>query len=385
MKLTMSLRDVRDQASRCLRDARCTYGSWPQNDPLCPIYWHDPSFTFSGGGYLFFLLALLENRIDFSPSTADYVFSCASCLACDSNCNIIRCHPPYADISDIIRLLRSEMIKRGFVPGRSLQKIYDEIKKRGDYGKAIAFNLPDQIKNDQADTILFTECIHNQNQKIIYEALFRLFEKVGTPISAFAEKECCGSSLYDFGFWKEVKPLVESNWLKMKSLESKKFIFINPHCQEFIQKRYPEILSNYTGINGQHVSQFLLDALKIGKLKSRKTDKVKVSYHDPCYLGRGLKIYDFPREVLTFLEGVELIEMKRNRENSFCCGYRILGNYVPNLAKDTAKERLREFKATGAELLITACAYCKEAFQKAMPNRDRQKVKDLVEFVEERV
>lgn len=385
MKLTMTLKDVQGAASRCLRDSRCTYGSWPQNDPLCPIYWHDPSFTFSGGGYLFLLLALLENKIDFNHSTADYVFSCASCLACDSNCNIIHCHPPYADISDIIRLLRSEMVKRGFIPEKSLQKVYDEIKKRKDYGEAIPFNLPNQIKNDQADTVLFTECSHNQAQKTIYEALSRLFEKIGTPVSSFSEKGCCGASLYDFGFWEEVKPLVESNWLNMKPLKEKRFVFVNPHCQEFIQKRYPEILPDYTGINGHHISQFLLDAFKSGRLKSRRTDKVKVSYHDPCYLGRGLKIYDTPREVLTSLEGVELIEMGRNRENSFCCGSRILGNYVPHLSKDTAKERLKEFRATGAELLITACPYCKEAFQRAMLNRDKQKVKDLVEFVEERV
>ena len=95
-------------------------------------------------------------------------------------------------------------------------------------------------------------------------------------------------------------------------------------------------------------------------------------------------IYDAPREVLASLKGVELVEMPRNRENSFCCGARTLGEYVPGLSEDTARERAREFEATGAELLITACAYCRDNFRKVMPAEDRARVKDLTELVDER-
>ena len=135
MKLTTTLEDVQAAASRCLRDGRCTYGSWPDNHILCPIYRHDPSFTFSGGGYLFLILALLDNKIDFDQSTADFAFSCAGCMACDSNCSLIRCHAPYVGILDIIRLLRSDAVKRGFVPEGIARNIYEEVKKRGDYGQ----------------------------------------------------------------------------------------------------------------------------------------------------------------------------------------------------------------------------------------------------------
>jgi Fe-S oxidoreductase len=240
------------------------------------------------------------------------------------------------------------------------------------------------INSDNADTIIFAECSHSKSQQDISEAAVSLLEKIGNPVSQFSEKGCCGSTLYDFGLWEQLEPLAKANWDKMKALKDKKFIFINPHCQEFIVNRYPEILPNYNSINSQHISQLLADAFKSGKLKSKKTDKVKVSFHDPCYLGRGLKIYDAPREVLASLNGVELVEMKRNKENSFCCGARALGDYIPNLSKDTAKERIKEFKAMGADLLITACAYCKDNFQKVMSSKDKGKVKDLVEFVDTR-
>jgi Fe-S oxidoreductase len=383
MKLATTLKDVQGAASRCLRDARCTYGSWPENHILCPIYWREPSFTFSGGGYLFLILALLENKIDFDQSTADFAFSCASCMSCDSNCSLIRSHEPYVGILDIIRLLRSEAVKKGFVP-EGAAKIYDKVKKTGDYGQASSLKLPEKISSDKADTVVFAECAHTEAQKDISEVVVRLLEKIGSPVSQFAEKGCCGSTLYDFGFWEQLEPLAKANWERMKALKEKQFVFINPHCQEFIVNRYPEILPDYSTVNNQHFSQVLADAFKDGKLKSKNRGKVKVSYHDPCYLGRGLNIYDAPREVLSSLDGVELVEMVRNRENSFCCGARTLGNYVPNISEDTARERIKEFEATSADLLITACAYCKEVFQKVLPDKDKERVKDLAELVEER-
>jgi Fe-S oxidoreductase len=348
------------------------------------MYSQFPSFTYSGGGFLFLALALLEKKIDFNQSVANFAFSCAGCLACDTKCTVIRSHKSHVSILDVIRVLRKESVKRGFIPEGVAKKLSGEVKKTGDYGHASRLKLPDKISSDKADTVVFSECSHTETQKEISGAAVRLLEKIGSPVSQLAEKGCCGSTLYDFGFWEQLEPLAKANWEGMKALKEKRFVFISPHCQEFIVKRYPEILSDYRGINDQHISQHLANAFKDGKLKSKKTDKVRVSYHDPCYLGRGLKIYDAPREVLSALDGVELVEMKRNRENSFCCGARVLGNYVPNLSKDTARERIKEFKATGADLLITACAYCKDNFQKVMPGKDRSRVKDLTEFVNER-
>jgi hypothetical protein len=80
------------------------------------------------------------------------------------------------------------------------------------------------------------------------------------------------------------------------------------------------IIDDFPGFKGMHFTELLLDAFNEGKLNSKKMAKVKVSYHDPCYLGRGLGLYDAPGQVLGHLKGVELVEMKRNREQSLCCG-----------------------------------------------------------------
>jgi heterodisulfide reductase subunit D len=384
MKLDATLQDVQPASSTCLRCSWCAYGPFPENYPLCPIYWHEPSFTFSGGGYLFLALAMLEDRIDFDPSVAEYLYSCAGCLACDTKCNVIGSHKSHLHILDAIRLMRSEAVKRGFVPEGVARKIYDEVKQKGDYGPASGLKIPEKISKADADTVVFAECFHSKSAKSIAEAVVRLLEKIGRPVAQFAEKGCCGSTLYDFGFWQELEPLAKANWDKMKALGTKQFVFINPHCQEFVVNRYAEIVPDYSPVNNQHISELLAEAFQKGKLKSKDTGKVRVSYHDPCYLGRGMGIYDAPREVIAALEGVELVEMPRSGENSFCCGARTLGDYVPGLSEDTARERVREFEATGAELLITACAYCKDSFQKVMPAKDRARVKDLAELVDER-
>jgi glycolate oxidase len=379
-----TLEDIRRAVSFCIRCGNCTYGAWPQNRTLCPIYAYDGCYAYSAGGLLYLVLALLNKTIEFDQSVADLAFSCPGCLACDSRCGIIRSQSPHVDPWDIIRLLRYECVKKGYIPTGRARKIYDEIEKKGHFGEPSSLKLSSKINRPNSKTVIFNECNHTRTQRKIAASTTRLLEKIRRPVAQFAETGCCGSTLYDLGFWDRLEPYITTNWEAMKKSIDKTFIFINPHCQEFVKKRYPEMVPESADLKTQHISQFLVSALKTGKLKHKKAGEVKVSYHDPCYLGRGLGIYEPPRTVLSLLEGVTLVEMERNRENSFCCGARAVGSYFPDIIEWTARERLKEFRATGADLLITACAYCKENFQKMLPEEERDRVKDITEFVDER-
>jgi len=384
MQITTELEDVRGASSLCIKCSNCTYGAWPQNYPLCPIYYRDRCYTYSAGGLLYVVQELLNGRLEFTKAVADLAYTCTGCLACDTNCGIIRSQTPNVDPWDIIRLLRHECAERGLVPEGIAKKVYDEVQKTGDYGKPAPLQLPDGISSDSAATVIFAECSHTGAQGDIAAAVAGLLGKIGSPVAQFAEKGCCGSTLYDLGFWGKLGALINANWEKMKALKDRTFVFTSPHCQEFIVKRYPETVPESKGLATKHITELLADAFKAGKLKSTKSDKIKVSYHDPCYLGRGLGIYDAPREVLAALDGVELVEMERNRENSFCCGARAVGSYFENMPEWTARERMKDFEATGADVLVTACAYCRDSFRAVLPDKDKGRVIDITELVNER-
>jgi heterodisulfide reductase subunit D len=375
MKLSAELKDVRGTVSACLKCAGCTTSGWPHDYLLCPIYAHDRCFAYSCGGLMYTVKALVDGQLEYSSNVAELAFSCTGCGACTDLCTRY-------DGLDIIRLLRHEVVGRGFIPEGKTRQIYDEVNKYEGFGLNTGLEIPDNIKNDKADTVIFAECSRTGVERTIAEAAASLLAKIGNPVTVFPEEGCGGATLYDYGFWQQLEPVVKANWEKMKDFQNKKLVFISPHHQEFVVRRYPELVPGYTPVNNQHFSQFLADALKEGKLKIKKNNQVKVSYHDPCNLGRGLGIYDAPREVLSSLDGVELVEMKRNRENSFCCGARAVGNYFPNFVEENAGKRIKEFDETGADLLVTCCPYCQEVFQK-VPGMEK-KVKDLIELVDER-
>jgi heterodisulfide reductase subunit D len=385
MDLNIQLKDIFRSIAMCDRCGVCTFVT-KENTPreVCPMYEYDKSFVFSPTGLMYTARALVQGTEEYDQSVADFVFSCADCGACDAKCVPVSYPKPHVHPTEITKIMRRDAIEKGLIPQGPMEAISKAIKKDGDLMSKAGPKMPESVVSEKADTVLYAECFHSPAQMGIYESAGRLLQKMGKQVSLFSDQGCCGSSLYDFGFWKELPKLVESKSGRMEKSKDKSFLFINPHCQEFVVKEYPRIVPGFNNVKTQHFSEFLAVALKEGTLKDKKAGKVKVAYHDPCSLGRGLGIYDAPRAVLAGLNGVELKEMDGNRDSSLCCGSRALGKYHPEFSKETAKKGIEKFKETGADILITACPYCKQAFQGALPDKEKGKVMDLIEFVDER-
>ncbi len=117
-----------------------------------------------------------------------------------------------------------------------------------------------------------------------------------------------------------------------------------------------------------HTVEYLAQLIQEGKIKFTRKLPLKVTYHDPCHLGRHLSpgIYDSPREILRRIPGIELVEMERNRENAWCCGAGAgVKQANPDLALWSANERIKEAKDTGATALVTSCGWCEQNFKNA--------------------
>lgn len=384
MKYSEDLAELERSVAGCLHCNSCHFGNWPENKEICPIYSRDHTFTNSAGGLMYLAKALLRGQLEYSEHLSELVYSCTACRGCDDRCTMMRAANGYMPLSDIIRLMKYELVKRDLAP-ENLNWIRNRMERHGDLCASdnIRPMVPESIRDDDSDTVLYAACFHHGPQAKVFSSAVSLLEKMRQRVSVFADDGCCGSTLFDHGFWDDLPRLVNQKAEKMQARDGRTFLFVNPHCQEFTTNRYPIIAEDFAGIRGRHISELLADALKDGRLKGKAGRKVKVAYHDPCMLGRGLGITEPPREALSCLDGVELVEMDRNRQNSFCCGSKAAGEYVPDYRNETARERIAEFEDSGADVLITACHYCKTMFQGVL-GEDAGRVKDLCEFVDGR-
>lgn len=381
MKLDTTLEETIDIVNSCLKDTGCAFGGWPDSyEMLCPIYAQGRDFAASLGGMVYVIRALINGNLEYSQALAEHAFSCSQCGACDISCYVLSIHRTDIKPSDFVRLLRSQLVQRGFLPEGYLRSHYERLKTAKGPANSVA---PTKTNKLGTDIVLYAEGLDNDSCKNLLNSTVNLLEGIGYKTALLLNQDC-GASNYDLGFWASLPDDMTNCWQTLAAWRDKPLVFIDPHHLDFITHRYPEFVSEYTQLETAHISQILKDALKNGRLKSTRGSRLRVSYHDPCRLGRAMGILEAPREVLSSLHGIELVEMHPNRSNTFCCGARAFGNYYPNISTNTAKLRLNEFYATGAEVLVTACPNCKEQFQRVMPAGEKDRVKDLVEIVDER-
>jgi len=387
MKLNTTINETSKSVSLCLRCNMCTYGEWPENYPLCPMYSSEKIFTLSPGGLMYLVRALIENKIGYNLDLFKPSFMCINCRACDKICEIIPIPKPHLLPTEIIRLLRYGLVKQGLIPNIFIKKLYREIVKRNSNLEKMEIKIPEEIKNKKLKYILFVEESYPERQKPTFRSTLEVFKKIGVEVYVFIDQWGSGADLYDLGFIDELRSLLEKKSELINHLAGKNLIFIDPHTQEFVLKNWQQYVKNGKKLMGQHLSEVILSLFKKFRVKTGNGRKVTVSYHDPCILGRGLGIYDPPRELLTFFKGVTLLELTRNRKNSYCCGAGdgTRGNAFPEYSKWIARERIEEFRETKADILITSCSYCKDMFKKVLPPKQRGKVKDLIEFVDEMI
>jgi len=179
--------------------------------------------------------------------------------------------------------------------------------------------------------------------------------------------------------------LAEHNMEMFKKFEAKKIVTLSPHCYDVFKntKPYSEL-----GFNVQHYTQFLAEAIQEGKLKLSNINKKRIAYHDPCFLGKRNQIYDVPRQILQSINGLELTEMKRTRQSSFCCGGgagRVWTEEAPS-EKRPCVDRVKEALELNVEAIATACPFCTLTLEDAVKVLDVENkiaVKDILEFVKE--
>jgi len=200
------------------------------------------------------------------------------------------------------------------------------------------------------------------------------------------EESCCGESIRKTGNEQLFRHLAKENIKKFIDRGVKKILVSSPHCYHSFKNEYPEFNVNFEII---HITQFLSELMQAGRLKAVREYGKKITYHDPCYLGRHNKIFDAPRDVLNRIPGVEFTELEERRENSFCCGGGGGRIWMETPKGERFSDlRLKQAVDIGAEVLVTACPYCITNFTDSslsLEGGQSIEVKDITEVVQEAV
>jgi len=216
-------------------------------------------------------------------------------------------------------------------------------------------------------------------------ATTNILNKAGVDFGILGAKEnCCGESIRKTGDEKLFRHLARENIKTFVDNGVKKILVSSPHCYHTFKNEYPEFRVNFEVM---HVSQYLFQLLNEGRLELTKEYSKKVTYHDPCYLGRHNGVYDEPREVLKKVPGLELTEMIDSRQDSLCCGGGGGGIWMDIPKGERFSDlRLEQAIGTGAEVLVTACPYCITMFEDSRLTRENPdviEVRDITEVIQE--
>ena len=199
-----------------------------------------------------------------------------------------------------------------------------------------------------------------------------------------AQENCCGESIRKTGDEELFKRLAKENIKTFIENGVKKILVSSPHCYHTFKNEYPEFRVNFEVV---HMSQYVWELVNQGRLHLKKDFPKKVTYHDPCYLGRHNGIYDEPRGILSKIPGLEFHEMAESRADSLCCG----GGGGRVWMETQKGERFSDLRidqalGVGAEVLATSCPYCitmLEDSRVTMDAADKIQVKDITEIIQE--
>ncbi|MBO8179251.1 MAG: (Fe-S)-binding protein [Archaeoglobus sp.] len=313
------------------------------------------------------------------------VWACTTCRACMEMC------PVYIEQMEIIGELRRGLVEsaetppdiRDFLTNIQKQKNpWGEAKfKRDQWVKKSEVEVPTVKKNPEFEWLWFVGCGHsfdNRNQQVAVK-LARLLADIGVNYAILGREEgCCGNDVRRVGEEGLFQLLREENYSTFQKYGVEKLFATSPHC-------YNTFKNEYDGIEVKYILEVLYDAIKTGKLQLRNRVDKKVTFHDPCYLGRYNGMYELPREILKAIPGVELVEMPRNRNRSFCCGGGG-GNLVREYPGENRPNNIRAAEAaeTGAEVLAVACPFCMIMLEdgvKAVGADKSMAVMDVIELV----
>lgn len=374
-----------DDLFNCSRCGSCT--------SYCPVYKNTGDEAVSPRGKLSLIEAISQGKLDFTEKISDKIYTCTVCGYCDSEC------PSGVKINELYEEMRQDLVDSEKYPQaldflkRRLSEAYnvtfDTNEGRIDWTKQIPDSKPEDFLKDSADVFYFVGCVSSFSPRTfsIPRAIVQIFKKADVDFGLLGDEEwCCGFPLLSSGMKSEAKKLADHNIARVKEKKAKTLITSCPSCYHTWKHEYSKISSEKIDFEIMHISQYILKLIDEGKIKLNKLD-LKVTYHDPCDLGRNSGVYDEPRKVIEAIPGVDFVELAANRNLANCCGGGgNLESLDAGLSGKIAASRAREIIEADVDILLSACQQCERTLAAALKKlkkeaRRKIKVRDIAELV----
>jgi Fe-S oxidoreductase len=315
------------------------------------------------------------------------IWQCTTCGNCIDRC------PRGVEIIDVILALRRISSTHNPAPrniGATRGSLMAEgnpwggnRNERSDFAKA----LDVKTFSENTDILYFPCCtqIYDLRTRKTAIATVDILKKAGVDFGILGSRQvCCGESIRKTGDEELFKRLARDNIRLFIEKGVKRVLVSSPHCYHAFKNEYPEFKINLDVI---HISEFIADLIYSGELRFNGNFNARVTYHDPCYLGRHNNLYDQPRKILNMIPGLERVELDDPMIGSFCCGGGGARIWLETRKVERLADlRLKQAMETGAEVLATSCPYCIMNFEdskKAFFENNLREIKDVTEIVSE--
>lgn len=361
----------------------------------CPVFQETRNEVGASRGMAQVALAYIRGELELSDIEDGLAYACTGCGWCEWTCSLNtplfiqrtgtrRTRVSGGTIAEIFRTTRAE---QGRIPKPVADALSSLLKAGNPYGKSKrskdkwVANLG--LGDKKTDTILYVGATipFEERATQMAEAVVNVLKAAQIDISLLGSAEMDSGAfammMGEDGLFEE---MTEQNEKAIKERDIKQIICVSPHDYDAFQAYYPA----FEGLEIKHYTQVFAELLEQGKIKLSKTINKKIAYHDPCYLGRKNDIYDEPRKVLQGIAGVELVEMKKTKENAYCCGGGGTGLIyeVPNIRmNETRVDHAEEKKA---DCIAVACPICLQMLDDGVKNRNYKiEVKDIAQLIME--
>lgn len=331
--------------------------------PRCPIKERFKFAAYSAKGLIWLCAAVQYHNFPLSQDLARVAYTCLTCGLCDELCFLRKLEP--------FQALREDLVAHGVGPPEPSKAVDENIQKTSNpFGERLAARTEWAEALDlpkKGDALYFPGCYAAYKYPQVARATVNICKSVGYPIAYLAEKEvCCGTHFIWDGETRMARAWATRLSRAITEAGAKRVVVSCADCYRSLKVDYPALMGKLP-FEVLHISEVLAALLRENKVRFKKRIVGKVTYHDPCRLGRlGGGIYEPPRDVLKAIPGLELVEMARKRRWAWCCGSGglVVLNAFPDFARWTASQRLAEAEAA-ADTLVTACAHCTANFEDA--------------------